>query len=130
MCMHFCKLIDFDMHHLTTYTMHTMYMCMPYIKILTPPYGGDCRLQEKQHLFSQGMVKNLPFSINSCLRNENLTLLVRIKLLNLFYIYLNKNWKFTGPNKVLLVLCRRTGIVRTDIRRYFYNKNDHIYLYD
>jgi hypothetical protein len=26
-----------------------------------------------------------------------------------FYIVLNKNWKFTGPNKVLLVVNRRTG---------------------
>ena len=39
-------------------------------------------------------------------RNENLNLLLRIKFLNLFYIihiYI-KIEKFTGPNKVLLVL--------------------------
>jgi len=47
-------------------------------------------------------------------RNENLNLLVRIKFLNLFYIYLNKNWKFTGRNQVLLVLGQRTSAYRED----------------
>jgi hypothetical protein len=51
-------------------------------------------------------------------QNENLNLLVQIKFLNLLHtcnIYLNKNWKFTGPNKVLLVLGRRTGAHREDM---------------
>ena len=42
-------------------------------------------------------------------RNEHFNWLVRIKFLNLFlYSSLKKNEKFTGPNKVLLVLGRRT----------------------
>ena len=32
-----------------------------------------------------------------------------------FYIVLNKNWKITGPNKVLLLLGRRIGADREDI---------------
>jgi len=49
-------------------------------------------------------------------RNENLNLLLQIKFLNLFYIihiYI-KIEKFTGPNKVLLVLGWRTGGHRED----------------
>lgn len=40
-------------------------------------------------------------------RNGNLNLMVWIKFLNLFYIVANKNWKLTGPNKVLRVLGQR-----------------------
>jgi hypothetical protein len=43
-------------------------------------------------------------------RKENLNLLVRSKFLNFFfYIALNKNWNFTGPNRYLLFFGRRTG---------------------
>jgi hypothetical protein len=46
--------------------------------------------------------------------HENLNLLVEIKFLNLFLYFLIKTEKFTGPNKVLLVLGRRTGADRED----------------
>ena len=46
-------------------------------------------------------------------RNENLSLLVWIKFLNLF-LYTSKNWKNYRSNKVLLILGQRTGINRED----------------
>ena len=58
-------------------------------------------------------------------RNENLNLLIWIKFLNLFYINIKiKTEKFTGPNKVLLVLSRRTG-AHLDCEYVDYRSNYH-----
>jgi hypothetical protein len=60
-----------------------------------------------------GSFDSVVFSIN-IRRNENLNLLVQIKFLNLFlYGSLKKNC-FTGTNKALLVLGRRTGAHHED----------------
>jgi hypothetical protein len=60
--------------------------------------------------------------------NENLNLLLWIKLFNLLYIYLNKTEKFTGPNNVLLVLGRRTGAHRFFLFLEFWNCSDSVVL--
>ena len=58
-------------------------------------------------------------------RNENFSLMVRIKSLNLFIIYSSKKKKkkkkFTNPNKVLLVLGRRIGAHCEDLVSFTYS---------
>ena len=47
-------------------------------------------------------------------RNEHFNFLVRIKFLNLFHIYLNKNWTFNRSEQSLLILGRTTCVNRED----------------
>jgi hypothetical protein len=55
------------------------------------------------------------FVVNHWVWVHDMNLLVWIKVLKIYsYIVLNKKFKFTGPNKVLLFLGRRTGAHRED----------------
>ena len=59
--------------------------------------------------------------VKSSPQNENFNLQVRIKFLNLFlYSSQIKAEKFTDPNKVLLVLGRKTDAHREDCKSEIY----------
>ena len=60
-------------------------------------------------------------------RNENFNVLVQIKFLNIFlYISKKKTNKFTGPNKVLLVMDRSTGAHCEDWVMISYSEIGHL----